>query len=776
MFEEYLRREGLQTIRDNYELSATQMARLGMLVPSPLLVEHLDLERAVSRREALVADLPRLVSQYAESLARETEQRLRKHGLRDGQRLRRTYRHLWQNAAEGAPTRHTREVSSIFSALAEMNQIALVGEGGIGKTVELLSTTRDLAHRVEADGVVPLPVDLRYVDHPTLLLDEVRRLLDQHATGLGECLPELMVRYRCVLLLDAVEQLPHHGKSHVEEKVRDLLAWIGTRPGVVLACRLESLPLNARIEPVELERLDEDAVREALQAHDGAHFPEHLLELSRTPFYLHELLRSSPHVLRDFGARPGDVLSRIVRRQLQRTGLADDLEDPTARLASAFALHSMEAFGSGAAWSDDLIEDEILRPLRGVNRAGDVVASGGSVQEQLTRCGLLVRSRAGRHIEFAHELLQQYLAGIEICRGLNSARAHSLLKLQDQPDRAGVALASDRGWRIGLPHPSPTPHESALLLAATDTSLDGAGFDELRQLNPLVAAKLIVNGQVTVEDAAVEYPLDLAQVLRGICRDQHASYRLRLAAGDTAAALAPIEVSRDLLVAVPGDEYEIGVAGEDLFRVWGTVARVQLEDFHISRAPVTRSMFNNFATEGGYDDRAHWTTAGWRLRIPPDQRPWPYSDMLDDPVTGVNLYEAEAFARWADARLPTEYEWEVAAGWTAQGRTRYPWGDDERAGAANVRTPSIEIGRTTPVGMYSTGDSGLGLHDMGGNVWEWCSSLYRDYAPSPGLEGHTIHPLRGGCFWSYLPSCANVSRLKRHAAYRLDVVGFRLAV
>jgi iron(II)-dependent oxidoreductase len=209
----------------------------------------------------------------------------------------------------------------------------------------------------------------------------------------------------------------------------------------------------------------------------------------------------------------------------------------------------------------------------------------------------------------------------------------------------------------------------------------------------------------------------------------------------------------------------------------GSVVRVELEPFWISRVPVTRAMFNRFATEGGYDNRDLWDAIGWDRRIPARLRPWPYTEMLDDPVTGVSLYDAAAFARWAHARIPAEHEWEVAAGWAADGRRTYPWGEDERDGVANVRTPSLEIGRTSPVGMYSTGDSALGLHDMGGNVWEWCGSRYRDYAAaSNSHEGTTIHPLRGGCFWSHMSSCATTARLRRHAEYRLDVVGFRLAV
>jgi formylglycine-generating enzyme required for sulfatase activity len=135
------------------------------------------------------------------------------------------------------------------------------------------------------------------------------------------------------------------------------------------------------------------------------------------------------------------------------------------------------------------------------------------------------------------------------------------------------------------------------------------------------------------------------------------------------------------------------------------------------------------------------------------------------PIASVTWHQARDYARWADLRLLTEAEWEKAAGWR-EGRDakkfKYPWGDEFDPGKCNTVESGIKT--TTPVGTYSPqGDSPYGCADMGGNVWEWTSSLYQGY-PYQADDGREDtasserRAVRGGSF--------NSGRNDARASYR----------
>jgi gamma-glutamyl hercynylcysteine S-oxide synthase len=175
---------------------------------------------------------------------------------------------------------------------------------------------------------------------------------------------------------------------------------------------------------------------------------------------------------------------------------------------------------------------------------------------------------------------------------------------------------------------------------------------------------------------------------------------------------------------------------------------VRLAAFEIDETAVTNGAYLEFMEAGGYRDLAWWSEAGrawlaesaaqapkywhrqgsewWRRTMDVDAAADP-----SHPVVHVCYYEAEAFARWAGKRLPTEAEWEAAATWDpATGASRlFPWGDAPATPAlANIN--QLTFG-TAPAGAYPRNKSPIGCRGMIGDVWEWTAS---DFAPYPGYE------------------------------------------
>jgi iron(II)-dependent oxidoreductase len=199
-------------------------------------------------------------------------------------------------------------------------------------------------------------------------------------------------------------------------------------------------------------------------------------------------------------------------------------------------------------------------------------------------------------------------------------------------------------------------------------------------------------------------------------------------------------------IEVPGGRLTVGAVGEP----WAydnelPAHEVELPAFRIDRSPVTNARFMEFAADRGYGTRELWSDEGWEWRKREDVRAplsWERTPEawervrfgrrervpLDEPVQHVSWHEAEAFARWAGKRLPTELEWERAAGWHhRQGRQRYPWGAAWTGFEASLDHRRFS---PAPVGSYPGGVSPVGCVQMAGDVWEWTSS---SLAPYPGF-------------------------------------------
>jgi len=155
----------------------------------------------------------------------------------------------------------------------------------------------------------------------------------------------------------------------------------------------------------------------------------------------------------------------------------------------------------------------------------------------------------------------------------------------------------------------------------------------------------------------------------------------------------------------------------------------------------------------------------------------------DRPVEQVSWDDCQAFVGRLNAagqgtfRLPTEAEWEYACRAGAPGT--FCFGDDERLLDGYGWYSANSGGQTQPVGQKKP--NAWGLHDVHGNVWEWCQDWWDDYGAGPvtdpqgapaGFMGARV--FRGGCWRGGADFAASAHRGGRGAAYRAAILGFRL--
>jgi iron(II)-dependent oxidoreductase len=340
--------------------------------------------------------------------------------------------------------------------------------------------------------------------------------------------------------------------------------------------------------------------------------------------------------------------------------------------------------------------------------------------------------------------------------------------------------------------------------------LDGLAHADLDGGDPLLAHGFVYGMVVQHEHQHDETMLATIQLmetaaLQGVVRDDADTT-------STTVASAPDEL------ALPGGVFVMGTDAEP----WAydnerPAHEVEVAPFRIDRTPVTNAAYHAFMADGGYDDPRLWTDDGWKWRMEADLAhpqfwrresagDWSllrYGRRLDltriaaQPVQHVCWYEADAYARWRGARLPTETEWEYASSWGPDARKRrYPWGDTDPDGSL------ANLGQTRdgPVatGTRPRGASAWGVEQMVGDVWEWTSSgfdaypgfrsfPYREYSevffptPAGGNAGQSNQPngeykvLRGGS-WATHPSALRTTFRNWDYPIRRQIFsGFRCA-
>jgi sulfatase modifying factor 1 len=286
--------------------------------------------------------------------------------------------------------------------------------------------------------------------------------------------------------------------------------------------------------------------------------------------------------------------------------------------------------------------------------------------------------------------------------------------------------------------------------------------------------------------------------------------------------MAEASSARAGMVLLEGGEFLMGNDGPSAYPGdgEGPPRRIRLDPFRIDRRALSNAEFAAFV-----EDTDHVTEAerfGWSFvfagllpdDFPPTRAsvhaPWwrqveaadwrrpegPQSNLdgrKDHPVLHVSWNDAQAYCEWAGKRLPSEAEWEYAARGGLEGKV-FPWGDEREPGAEhrmNVWQGAFPRENTCADGFYGTCPvdafpaNGYGLHNMTGNVWEWCADWYspdfhtRDRRTNPqGPRRGTNRSTRGGsylCHHSYCRRYRVAARNSLEPESTTGNTGFRCA-
>ena len=704
------------------------------------------------------------------------------------------------------------------------------GGPGAGKSTMLRRLARDLAAPDSRWLPVWAPLPWAAAGEGENLPKRVAAPCSEVAPGLAELLDAEARAGKVVLLCDGLDELPV-GRSR-QLALGRLKTWAAEWPGpIIVAGRHHGVSLDGPFLPVEVQPLGPEQqlelVRERLgggtappgytdaRAFLEAH-RERLGELAGNPFYLTLLA-----LVFASGEKPGatparmylkviDILLRGKHRRESDGRPAPGVRDPkrTFKALTRLAFRMTEgAPDEGSA--DEADEDDLVEWLDGASACQSQTPLE-LLNDVASKAGFLVREPDddGRwrflHRAFREVLCAQALVDrLDGDAGALAAHAAALTKdeqlalwanpwalaagLLDDPDPllrtlldANEALAVDallnaytvsrETFAAFLSRPLPRDQEEVenrrrVYLAGADKLPNGAAA--LALVGDLVGRRLTPDERWFLDELCdavkARWPAaEVESVRRSIYADLPA---------------APDGLVRWSEV-IPAGRFWMGSPegvghGDEHPRHLVTLTR----SYQLGTTPVTNRQWQAFDPE-----HEPYAWAGV-----------PEAELADHPVVKVSWYAAQAYCRWlshswgVEVRVPTEAEWERACrgpnGEDEANHDRWSFGDSEAQLKEHAWYSANSDRRTHAVGTTPAGPGPWGLHDMHGNVWEWCSDWFSEdyYARAEangdnpkGPSGGGGRVVRGGSFWSGASGCRSAYRDRWLPAGRGQSRGFRV--
>jgi len=623
---------------------------------------------------------------------------------------------------------------------AQEPALVLLGPPGCGKSTLLRRLELDLALdalRAAEPEQAPLsffvPLNRYRPTRPGAALPAPADWLAQEWAQRYPQLPalgELLQSGRLVLLLDAVNELPHADEADYRERIacwRDFLNELPAGTRTIFSCRSldYSAPLStpeAPVTHVRIEQLGDPQVEEFLTLHDADRGPalwQQLrgtpqLDLFRSPFYLRLLLAQAGEdgtalngkaalftgfvrqaLRREIDAdnplfRPGVLLAkrdlaRIIGQQWRN---AIDLPSCAPLLPAlcqlAFALQARRAPGEASRVRvpyDDALE------LLGEQHSEDLLHAGVALQ---------VLEVQWDDVFYVHQLLQEYFAARALAATPQPALAASAWRA-DQISPTLEEVLAGLADSDPLPEAPTTGWEETFVLATAMAVTPADFIDALMAVNLPLAGRCAAQPDVNLSEALRSR---LQQALLARSRDPAADLRARIAAARALGELGDPRFTRcsgvhgdyllPPLVDIAAGDYPIG-SDEGVYENESPAHQVELAAFAIGQFPVTNAEWRRFIAAGAYDDERWWegrAAQNWRRGKGTAERPkkqWRENRhwMLSDPRRTVDLLSVGEITSnqaedWEKMRLMSDSEFEALLDrWYPTGRQTQPdnWND-----------------------------------------------------------------------------------------------------
>ncbi len=723
----------------------------------------------------------------------------------------------------------TRKFENAIEEILKVRRAVLLGEPGSGKTTTIWKLAADLVKTAFDDPGEPLPILIRlgkWTKPEQSLLSFIQSELGE----LGGSLDQLLTEQRAAFLLDGLNELP---VAQRDEKYPQVKRLIERHPKslAIVSCREHDYTIDLEFDKINILPFDPGRIREFTVNYLGDKRGEELFwriaggndvretwnawQKAGATFEMfwtaEEIPRENPDVFRSTTFEQDRIWREKVRARgtmmelarnpymlLMLTSVYDEQGDqlPENR-GELFSLFVETLFNREKIPKSD--RGELLDGLAKVAFEMQVRRDTGDEGNALTvlpledvkailtdrllylAAGASILS-SGDQVRFTHQLLQEYFTA----------------RYMDIEIKAERLKASDI-WKPGRWWERTNWEEAAKLLAGLYSADCSSIVEWVAEANPEVAAQCAVQSGSVCPESTLDrlHPLWIPKLtdLENYPdpKERAAIGRaLGLTGGDDRKGIGTLINQQGVAlpdidwVEIPGGEFQYGQIDESD----NPQNTITVPSFQISRYPVTYAQFQTFM-----DDPEGFADQKWFEGMAARDEDRPLGEQAfkfaNHPRERVNWYGAMAFCRWMSwrlgagydlkkvsdwaVRLPTEFEWEMAARGT-DGRI-YPYKGKFDAKKGN--TNETDLSQTSAVGIFPNGASPYDVMDMSGNVWEWCLSDYNKPQLDPGKEKlgtNNTRVLRGGSWDDGRDDARAVYRYFYNPGFRFDFIGFRVVV